>query len=578
MRRALASWTPAVVTVLLGTVLGALTSVAGALPAAAHASLVATSPAHGEVLDSSPDAVTVTFDEPVTVVAGSFSVTGPDGVRHDSGTERYDDARTSVTTDLAPDLPDGTYVVSWRILSLDTHVTGGSVSFSVGAASSGPSPSLATSEPARPVVAVATPVGRWLTTIGASLLAGVALVLAWAGGPLAGTRAVRDLQRLGLVALVGGTAAQLLAQVGATSATGGAGSLLDASAWRVTLLSPFGAAIALRLAAVAAWAVLLARPVRRAWRPTSASHAPASGAVTTTLAVAVAVSVSLAGHASAAPVPALAVALTTAHILAAVTWTGGLVLVARFHRGATRAAVRALLPAWSTLALVATTVLAVSGLLRAIGEVAPVEALWTTSYGLLLLAKTGLLGALLLLGDAARRHVRSRALGEGSDEGRRGTRFRRGVATEAVVAVVVLGVSGVLATTPPARSAYSPAWAEEVVLGDVVARVAVPRVATGPVEITVDLRWDPASSVSAGTPPPLPEELAVSLRQDDRELGPIGVTFRRDYAVAPELPPGVTRYVSVGAAVPADGAWDLDVVLTLDETTAHAAELELSVP
>ncbi|MFF2269119.1 copper resistance CopC/CopD family protein [Cellulosimicrobium cellulans] len=560
---------------LLGTVLTTLTSVAGAPPAAAHASLVSTTPAHGDVLDDSPDAVTVVFDEPVTVVGGSFSVAGPDGVRHDAGTESYDDARTSVTTALAPDLPDGTYVVSWRILSLDTHVTGGSVSFSVGAAASGPSPPPATSEPARLLVAVATPAGRWLTTIGASLLAGVGVVLAWAGGPLAGTRAVRDLQRLGIVVLVGGTAAQLLAQVGATSATGGAGSLLDASAWRITLFSPFGAAIALRLAAVAAWAVLLGRPGRRAWRPAHASRAPASGIVTTTaLAVAVAVSVALAGHASAAPIPALAVALTTAHVLAAVTWTGGLVLVARFHRGATRAAVRALLPAWSKLAIVATAVLAASGLLRAVGEVAPVEALWTTPYGILLLAKTGLLGALLLLGDAARRHVRSRASGEGSA----GRRFRRGVAAEAVVAVVVLGISGVLATTPPARSAYAPTWAEEVVLGDVVARVAVPRVATGPVEVTVDLRWNQESQSDAGVPPPLPEGLAVSLRQDECELGPIGVTLRRDYAVAPEVAPGVTRYVSVGAAAPADGVWHLDLVLTLDETTAHAAELELLVP
>jgi len=548
--------------VALGVLLAGGWAAAGARPAAAHATLVGTTPAHGERLERSPGSVTVTFDEPVTLLGDSLAVTGSDGTRHDAGTVVYDEARASVTTDVAPDLPDGSYVVSWRILSLDTHVTGGSVSFVVGEHEP-PGAPVPVADPSRPLAEAAAPVGRWITSTGVTLLVGVAVVLARAAGHLDSARTVRGLQALGAAALLLGGAIQLLAQVVATSAQPDVGALGDTAAWRSTVMSPFGAALAVRLVAVTTWVIAL--PGRRL--PGERSSARARSGLLVLLAVTIGASVATTGHASAAARPALAVALTTVHVLGAATWTAVLVLVVSLHRGTTALAVRALLPAWGSLALVAAGAVVASGLLRAVTEVSPFAALWSTTYGRLLCAKAGLVVALILLGRAAHRHTLGlRQLPD--------ARFRRGVAAEVAVAAAVLAVSAVLATTAPARSAYAPSWADEVRLGDVVARVSVPQVRTGAVELAVDL-WHDAGP---GDAPPLPDEVTVALRQDERGLGPMGVVLRRDYSAAAAGPPATTRYVSVGAVLPADGAWEVDLVVTLDATTAHAARLDLHVP
>ena len=118
-----------------------------------------------------------------------------------------------------------------------------------------------------------------------------------------------------------------------------------------------------------------------------------------------------------------------AHTLAAAVWVGGLVaalwVLPRAARdvGATRSAAR-----FSSAALVAVCVLAVSGIGRAPTELGPVHELWSTSYGRALLAKTALFA---VCSPSARSTARcssggrrAHALGRGRD--RRCCRDRRG--------------------------------------------------------------------------------------------------------------------------------------------------------
>jgi methionine-rich copper-binding protein CopC len=55
------------------------------LAAWAHAYVVSTSPASGDVVTSSPGRVTVVYDEPVTISAGALAVYAANGKRVDSG-------------------------------------------------------------------------------------------------------------------------------------------------------------------------------------------------------------------------------------------------------------------------------------------------------------------------------------------------------------------------------------------------------------------------------------------------------------------------------------------------------------
>jgi copper transport protein len=109
--------------------LGLLGVVAGrAAPASAHAALVGSSPAADSVVQVPPTQVVLTFTEVVNPVAGKVRVIAPDGTRVDR-----DDARSSGLQLIIPLKPVddiGTYLVTFRVVSADSHPIGGAFSFS----------------------------------------------------------------------------------------------------------------------------------------------------------------------------------------------------------------------------------------------------------------------------------------------------------------------------------------------------------------------------------------------------------------------------------------------------------------
>ncbi|MCW2739286.1 copper resistance protein CopC, partial [Nocardioides sp.] len=112
--------------------LSVLLLLGSAAPASAHATLVATDPAEGAVLDVAPQEVTFTFNEPVIGVPAGIQVFDATGdVVASSASVR--DAELVVHLD--EEVGEGTLVVVWRLVSADGHPIGGSLSFSVGAPS-----------------------------------------------------------------------------------------------------------------------------------------------------------------------------------------------------------------------------------------------------------------------------------------------------------------------------------------------------------------------------------------------------------------------------------------------------------
>ena len=96
--------------------------------ASAHAMLEHASPPVGSTAQKAPARLTLTFTEPLEAAFSGATVHNSAGQRVDTG------ARASGSTlqiSLKP-LPSGTYKVNWRVLSVDTHRTEGSYSFSVG--------------------------------------------------------------------------------------------------------------------------------------------------------------------------------------------------------------------------------------------------------------------------------------------------------------------------------------------------------------------------------------------------------------------------------------------------------------
>ncbi|MBE3598374.1 MAG: copper resistance protein CopC [Limnochordaceae bacterium] len=130
-----------------------------AVLAGAHSALKSSKPADGARLEEMPQAVELTFTEPVETALSVFKVypvpappdaladlerlngmaaelvsqvlsrKGDEAQRADAGLGTKASPSASVTIRLKPGLKPGAYVVMWRVLSVDTHPTQGFVVF-----------------------------------------------------------------------------------------------------------------------------------------------------------------------------------------------------------------------------------------------------------------------------------------------------------------------------------------------------------------------------------------------------------------------------------------------------------------
>ena len=105
---------------------------AWAAPAFAHAVLEGTEPGSGATVQRSPEDITLTFSESVEASLGAVRVFNSRASQLDVGNPEHPGGDSSVVRVSVPDLDDGTYVVTWRVLSADAHPIRGAFTFTVG--------------------------------------------------------------------------------------------------------------------------------------------------------------------------------------------------------------------------------------------------------------------------------------------------------------------------------------------------------------------------------------------------------------------------------------------------------------
>jgi copper resistance protein C len=112
--------TAAVAVVLLG---------AGMPVAAAHDQVLATSPAQGVVIATSPQRVELELSSPAQALGTRVLVSGADGGAVSRGPVELRD--TTVAQPLAADLPSGGYTIEWQVTSADGHPVSGTSTFTI---------------------------------------------------------------------------------------------------------------------------------------------------------------------------------------------------------------------------------------------------------------------------------------------------------------------------------------------------------------------------------------------------------------------------------------------------------------
>jgi copper transport protein len=422
-----------------GTLFGLLGVLLGpAAPASAHAALVASDPASGTVVPDAPNRVTLTFSESVQLLSGKIQVLAPDGSRADQG--EPENTGSTVTVPLRNGGGRGTYLVSYRVISADSHPVAGSLTFSVGAASAPPTED-AISESVDPVVRALIPIGKYLGYAGLVLLIGPVLVLALLWPHRLSRRGPARLVWTGIGLILFSTLLSLWLQAPYATGTGLFGAGLDDL--QDVLGSTFGAVMLVRLGVICAAAFLL-RPLLKG----SGGESKADLALLGVLGVAALATWPLTGHPTASPVPGVSVVVDAIHLASMAVWLGGLVMLVSFLLpNADERELGAILPIWSRWAATAVGALILAGVVQALIEVQSVSGLVNSTYGRLILLKAGLAAAAIGVAAYSRRLVLSRSAAAGP------SLLRRAVLAELGITAIVLGVTATLVQIPPPRTA-----------------------------------------------------------------------------------------------------------------------------
>ncbi|MEU1753599.1 copper resistance protein CopC [Micromonospora matsumotoense] len=422
--------------VLLGLLLALLSvPLTPATPAAAHAGLVATSPVRDAVISAPPGEVVLVFSEAVSPVIGRVQVLGPDGRRVTLGEPVAQGATLRIPVRV-PDRPLGTYLVSYRVISADSHPVAGSFAYSAGAPSATQPEPVAVDE--RPAGAW-TPAARYVGYLGLVLAVGPTLLGAVRWPRRRRRRTVTATGYVGLALVAVGTAGTWVAQ--AADMVGVPVGGLSRGDLAAVAGSDIGPVLGARLALTGIAAVLL---------PAVAGGRAGRGrrAALTVVGLAGLLTWPLAGHPVASPLPPVSILADVVHLAGMSVWLGGLfTLAVLVLPGTHRRVLARVLPAWSRWATIAVGWLVASGVGQAAIELGRPGALFGTDYGRLLCAKAALLAAVLGVAARQRRLVRG---GRAADRPRR---VARAAGVELAATAVVLALTAVLVQTPPGRTA-----------------------------------------------------------------------------------------------------------------------------
>jgi copper transport protein len=403
----------------LAFVLLVLAFVAPAPAALAHASLVSAAPADGATIPQPPASFRLEFNEPVAPLV--LRLIAPDG---QSTTLAGAAAQDKTVTVAAPPMTqEGTYVLSWRVVSADGHPVGGALVFSLGRPS-------ARAPAAVPETGPALGIAIWAAkfTLYVALFVGVggAVFAVWIGAVRPGVALYAYGMAAGLVAV-----ALSLPLQGLDALAQPLPDIWRPAVWAAGLRTAYG-----RTAVIAACALVLGLLVLRT-QARFAARALAAAAI-----AGVGLALAASGHASSAAPRWITFPSVFLHGVAVAFWIGSLLPLLLSLRAGDRVA----LDRFSRAIPLPLVVLFATGAALAGVQLDRLDALWTTEYGLVLSGKLLTVLALLVLAAWNRFALVPRLAGSDPEA------LKTSIAIELMLALLILALVGLWRFTPPPRA------------------------------------------------------------------------------------------------------------------------------
>ena len=440
----------------------AVALVALALPASAwaHAALLRTTPSASGTVNVAPSQVTLAYSETNEPRFAIVSATNAAGRQVTSGEPRSAPGSPQTLVTPLQRVPEGWYLVFWRVISADGHPVRGAFTFAVGP-NPGPPPQFQVPSLSETATTTRLLISRWVAFLSLLTALGLFVLRSLIARPV--VRAVRGCSLRPLTIAFGVAVAAALVAIPVYVLLATAQFTLR-SWWDLGGILPaarssgFGRdfldlELVLALFAVAAgialWVDRPEREQRSVVELLALPSALAAGASTLLLPA-------LAGHAGQKSPRGLSLPLDAAHLGAAGIWLGGLIGIVIFWltvgRAARAAALALVVPRFSLVAFGSVLLLIGTGIGQSLLELPTLATLWQTSYGKALLVKIALLAAALLLAAVNLARTKPRLQAGDADAP---LLLRRLVQGEILFVAAALFAAGVLASLPPPSSALA---------------------------------------------------------------------------------------------------------------------------
>ena len=381
----------------------------------AHGYIVRSTPKDRSVLLRAPNQVQIWFSEGLEPRFSTIEVFNQQGEQVDSGDGGVDERNSArLTVSLPSDLPPGAYLVKLRpVFTSDGHAVSDTLVFWIGE-QIGNIETVQSADTAVPLEAI----WRVVLTLSLTVLFGTILMYALILRPGWGNSAIklgglppRVMQRLSrllwtslILAII--TNVLALLQISMRLFETGLAAVLKDELWNIVLVgTSFGDVWQFRMVLLIAMLFIQIIAAQQARNRPGSTHI--LWLVNGFLAGATIGTISLISHASGSPLwGLLSVVVDYIHLLAVSAWIGGLIVMALIIRPALQPleaaargqALQAVIRRFSALAVIAVSVIIVTGIYSTVAFIPKVSDIPGTTYGLTLLSKWILILPLLGLG------------------------------------------------------------------------------------------------------------------------------------------------------------------------------------
>ncbi len=529
------------------------------IPAYAHSEFTSSNPTNGAVLKESPKNIEISFSDKINLSFDSFRLLDSDSKQIKTKMPKVEKTGNSMIVEI-PKLKDGHYVVVYSIVSEDSHVIKGAISFSVGKkviqnVDDNQISKLLESKKTPTYLGFTRNILQFILYISIALTIFLIVFRVFIFDDIKN----KQLNILFYLATIFGITSSILS-IGIQAAAEGSFSISKVFSSTIIFQeidTRIGTLYAIRAVLFILLAVLWKLNIKIFTK-----------FILPILALSILLTIALAGHASSGEYQQIAFIFDIIHVLAASIWFGGLLALPILLK---KANYKEILRKFSTIALYCVIAILVTGIFAAWRQIGNVEVAINTFYGKLVLAKMAMYILLILTAVYTRKFTRMILKQEAniSDDTRIKKRILKYIYFECLVLIFVMSTTSVLVNAVPARISYNASVTKQVVTKKSIIEITVDQTKFGPNEIHVYVLNKNGTPKQVGVGiNTLQEKIAVlSWSNPDAKIDKLPVDLRFL---------GLNHFISTNSFIPSPGNWELQVRINIDDFNSEYASIKIN--